>query len=93
MPTQVKQEISIEDAQRALSQALGSGYRVHSTSDSTLRVVRNPVIWASVRMSWSGGTTTFHVRPGGFLLVMLLNMAYTVPKVQRALERSFAAAS
>jgi len=90
MPTEVKKEISLADATRALSDGLGSGYRVTAKSDSTLRVYRNPVIWGTVTMSWAGGKTTFRVRPGGALLVLALNALYTVPKVRHVLDRAFA---
>jgi hypothetical protein len=90
MPTEVTQELLLADVERALSEGLGSGYRVKATSDSTLRVSRNPVIWAVVRVSWTGGRTIFSVRPGGALLVLALNAAYTVPKVRHVLDRAFA---
>jgi hypothetical protein len=89
MPTEVKKEVSLEDATRALSDGLGTGYRVTAKTDSTLRVFRNPVIWGTVSMSWAGGKTTFRVRPGGFLLVGILNALYTVPKVHHVLRRAF----
>jgi len=90
MSTQVKHEVRLEDVQKALSDALGPAYRVAAKSNTVLGVHRNPVIWGSVHVSWSGGATTFRVRPGGVLLVMVLNSAYLVPKVRRALERAFA---
>jgi hypothetical protein len=93
MPTELKKEVSLEDARHALSDGLGPGYRVTTKTDSTLRVYRNPVIWGTVSMSWAGGKTTFRVRPGGALLVLLLNALYTVPKVRHALARAFPDAS
>lgn len=89
MPTEVTQEVRLEEVQRALAEGLGSGFRITPTSDSTIRVYRNPVIWAVVRVNWAAGRTTFHVRPGGALLVLLLNAAYTVPKVRHVLNRAF----
>jgi hypothetical protein len=88
MAKEVMYEIRLEDVQRALNDALGPAYKVTAKSDSTVRVSRNPVIWGSVRVSWSGGKTTFHVRPGGALVVLALNAIYTVPKVRNALDRA-----
>ncbi|HXY44001.1 MAG TPA: hypothetical protein VEH29_07425 [Acidimicrobiales bacterium] len=93
MSTQVKHEVGLGDVQHALSEALGSSYRVSAKSNTVLSVYRNPVIWGSVHVSWSGGNTTFRVRPGGVLLVMVLNALYLVPKVNHALERAFAQGS
>lgn len=90
MPTEVNHEVSLEDVQAKLSDALGPAYRIKATSGSMLRVYRNPVIWGTVRVSWSGGKTAFHVRPGGFILIGMLNALTTVPKVRHALDRAFA---
>lgn len=89
MPTEVMKEVTLEDATRALSDGLGPSYQVTAKSDSTLRVHRNPVIWGTVTMSWPGGKTTFRVRPGGAILVLLLNASYTVPKIRRVLRQAF----
>jgi hypothetical protein len=87
MPTEVKNEIGIEEVRKALSDALPH-WRVTPTSESTLRVLHDPVIWSVVRLSWSGGKTNFYVRPGGFLLVALFNALYTVPKIRRILAKA-----
>jgi hypothetical protein len=89
MPTEVRREIAQDDIQRALAEVLGPTYRITATSESSFRVVHNVVIWATIRVSWQGGRTIFHIRPGGFLLVALLNTFYTVPKLRRALSRAF----
>lgn len=92
MPTLIKKEIGIHDVEHALAGELGPGYRVKVTSETSLRVYRNPAIWASVHVTWPGGATDIRVRPGGFILVMLLNALYTVPKVRAALRRGLEAA-
>jgi len=93
MPTELQQVVTLEDAQRALSEGLGSGYRVTAKSDSVLRVHRSGVLGVTVTMSWALGKTTFRVRPEPGLLVMLFNALYTAPKVRRALVRAFPAAT
>lgn len=42
---EMHKDISLEDVQRALADALGPSYRVSATSDSSLRVTRNFIIW------------------------------------------------
>ena len=89
MPTELNQAVSLEDVQRALGDALGSGYKVSTTSDSTLRVHRSGLLGVKVTMTWAEGKTTFSVRPEPGLLVMLFNTLYTAPKVRKALVRAF----
>ena len=87
---EVNREIGLEGVQRGLSEALGPGYRVSTTSsDSSLRVIRNFVVWGTVHVRWSGGRTSFRVTPGGFILVGAFNALYTVPKIRRALDQAF----
>jgi len=88
----VKQEISIEDVQRTLSNALGSSYKVTVTSPSTMRVSRYAG-WAVVKMHSAGGMTTFRVRGGGFLLSLIVNSLTIAPKVRHTLDRAFAEAA
>lgn len=85
----VNKDVGLESVQRALSDALGPGYRVTATSGSSLRVVRNFIVWGSVHVSWSGGRTSFQVRPGGLILVAGFNALYTVPKIRHALDKAF----
>lgn len=93
MPTALKQVVSLQDAERALSEALGSGYKVSTKSDSSFRVHRTGLLGVTVTMTWAEGTTTFRVTPEPGLLVMLFNTIYTAPKVRRALVRAFPAGS
>lgn len=89
---QIKKAVGVPEIERALGDELGPTYKVKATSETTLRVYRNPVIWAKVHVTWSDGGTTFRVRPGGVLLVLLLNSLYTAPKVRGALDRALAKA-
>lgn len=93
MSTELKHRVPLEEIQRVLTDSLGPTYRVTVTSANNLRVYRNPVIWARVRVGWSGEATTVRVVPGGFFLLMALNALYTAPKVRHAIERGFADAS
>jgi len=86
MPIQVSHQVSLEEVQRVLSDSLDAAFKIKQTSDTTLRVQRNAVVWAVVRVSSSEDRTTFHVRPGGMLLVAMYNALYTVPLVRRALR-------
>lgn len=93
MPTALKQVVSLEDAERALSEALGPGYKMSTKSDSSFTVHRSGLFGVRVTMTWAEGATTFRVRPEGGPLVLLFNAVYTVPKVHRALVRAFPAGS
>ena len=90
---QVKPEVGLEDMQQALSNALGPTYRVSAKSDSTLRVYRNPVIWATVRVSWSAGSTTVRVSSGGLVAVKLINALTITPRIRKVLNKAFPGAS
>jgi hypothetical protein len=85
----VNKEVGLDDVQRALSDALGAGYRVSTISGSSLRVMRNFLVWGTVHVSWSGGATSFRVRPGGLIVVGAFNALYTVPRIRRALAQAF----
>jgi hypothetical protein len=87
MSVRVRQDVGMEDVHRVLAESLGSDWTVTPTSDVTVRVERNPLMWATIRLSRATDTeTTFHVRPGGILLVAMYNAVYTVPLVRRALR-------
>ena len=89
MPTALKQVVSLEDAKRALSEALGPGYKLSTKSASSFTVHRSGLLGVRVTMSWAEGATTFRVRPEGAILVLLFNAVYTAPKVRSALARAF----
>lgn len=90
MPTvEVSGDVDVEEAQRALSDRLGTGYKVTATSDSSLKVSRNILLRAGVQVRNNGGTTSFRITPGGLTLVMLINLTVTVPKIRQALEQAF----
>jgi hypothetical protein len=89
MPTMLKQVVGLEDVKHALSETLGPDYKVNTKSDFALTVHRSGLMGVRVTLSWSEGTTTFRVRPGGAILVLLFNTLYTAPKVRRALVRAF----
>jgi len=93
MPTALKQRVSLGDAERAVSEALGPSYKVSTKSDSSFTVHRSGVLGVTVTMTWAEGVTTFRVTPAPGLLVMLFNALYTAPKVRRALVRAFPAGS
>ena len=89
MPTALKGTVTLEDAKRALSEALGPGYKMSTKSDSSFTVHRSGLFGVRVSMTWADGATTFRVRPEGAILVLLFNAVYTAPKVRNALARAF----
>lgn len=93
MPTAVKQAVSLEDAERAVSEVLGPGFKMTTKSDSSFTVHQSGLFGVKVTMTWVDGATTFRVRPEGGPLVLLYNALYTAPKVRRALVRAFSTGS
>ena len=90
MPTvQTRQELTIEDVQRALSEALGPQYRVAQGSDSTLKIGRKGVIPAKVTMIRRGDTTTFKISTTGLIVSRVVQATSINPKVKQALETAY----
>ena len=82
MPTvRTDRAVGLEEAQSALAEALGRGYRVEMRPGSrpALRVKRNAVIGATVRVTSNGGGTTFRVSGDGLIVLKLI----TTPTIAR----------
>ena len=91
--TEVRGEIPLEEIQRTLSEALGHGYKVTATSDSTLKIRRAPLVTATVNVKWYEDGTTLQVAPGEAWILQGLNALTIYPKVRRTVSRAFVAAS
>ena len=89
MALQTKQEVDVEEAKRALADALGPKYRVSVTSGSTLKVGRAGVIPARVQVLSSGGMTTFKVQTTGLIASRVIQACSINPRVRRALRESY----
>ena len=89
MSTRLMQVVTLDDAKRGLSEALGPAYRFTDKSDSSFTAHRTGVMGVTITMTWADGATTFKVRPNGAVLVLLYNALYTTPKVRRALIQAF----
>ena len=88
--TTVSRDMTLEQIQRALSDALGPAYTVTATSDSTLKVRRFPLMTASVDVRWDEAhTTTLHAAPGEAWIFQGINALTIYPKVHRALSQAF----
>jgi hypothetical protein len=86
---QTNQEVDIEEAKRALADALGPKYRVSVTSSSTLKIGRAGVIPARVQVVSSGGMTTFKVHTTGLIASRVIQACSINPRVRRALKESY----
>ncbi len=91
--TKISRDISLEEVQRTLSDALGHGYKLTATSDSTLKIRRAPLITAKVNVRWYEDETTLQSAPGEVWILQGINALTIYPKVRRAISRAFAAAS
>jgi len=89
MPTtRVNREVSLDEAEQALSSALGPRYQVRRKTASTLVARRNGLVGAAVRMSSAGGTTTFKVSGTGLIFNRLYNQFSVARQVSDALGRA-----
>jgi len=91
--TEVRGEIPLEEIQRTLSEALGHGYKVSATSDSTLKIRRAPLVTARVDVKWHGDRTTLQAAPGEAWILQGINALTIYPKVRHTVSRAFARAS
>lgn len=90
MPTtRVDREVSLEEAESVLSEALGAAYHVSRKPPSSLVVRRNGLVGATVRVGWTGGTTTFKVSGTGLILARVANSLGIARRVRDALDRRF----
>lgn len=90
--TEVRGEIPLEEIQRTLSEALGRGYRVTATSDSTLKIRRMPLMTATVNVKWNGDRTTLQAAPGEAWILQGINALTIYPKLRHILTQAFASA-
>jgi len=91
--TKIGRDISLEQIQRTLSDALGHGYKVTATSDSALKIRRAPLITATVNVKWYEDGTTLHVAPGEAWILQGINALTIYPKVRHTVSRAFPGAS
>ena len=88
--TEVSGEIPLEEIQRTLREALGRGYQVTATSDSTLKVRLIPPMTAKVNVTWEEDGTTLQAAPGEVWFLQGINALTIYPKVRHTLSRAFA---
>lgn len=91
--TEVRGEIPLDELQHILSDALGRGYTVTATSDSTLKIRRAPLVTATIHVTWHGDRTTLQAAPGEVWILQGINALTIYPKVRHTLSRAFAPAS
>jgi len=91
--TKIGRDISLEQIQRTLSDALGHGYKVTATSDSALKIRRAPLITAKVNVKWYEDGTTLQVAPGEAWILQGINALTIYPKVRHTVSRAFPGAS
>ena len=89
----VSRDVSLEEVQHALSDALGRAYKVTATSDSALKVRRFPLVTARVNVKWDEDRTTLQAAPGEVWFLQGINALTVYPKVRHALSQAFTPAS
>jgi hypothetical protein len=91
--TKTSRQLPLDEIQRTLSGALGPAYKVTTTSDSTLRVRRLPLVTARVKVSWQDDGTTLQAAPGEAWILQGINALTIYPKLRRTLAQAFTTAS
>ena len=86
---QVRREVTVDDAERALSNELGPHYRVSIDSDSTIKIGRTGVIPAKLTISRRGDTTMFKISTTGLIISRIVQATSINPRVKRALENAY----
>jgi hypothetical protein len=72
----------------ALTQQLGSGYKVVARDESKLRVSKGAMTYANVHLTQADGVTKVHVHGGGFLIGRALNELTIARRVADAVRQS-----
>jgi len=88
--TKVSREMTLDEVQRALSDALGHAYKVTAISDSTLKIRRFPLVTAKVDVKRDDDGTTLQATPGEAWFLQGINALTIYPKVRHALSRTYA---
>jgi hypothetical protein len=91
--TKTSRQLPLDEIQRTLSGALGPAYTVTTTSDSTLKIRRLPLVTAKVKISWHDDGTTLQAAPGETWILQGINALTIYPKLRRALAQAFTTAS
>jgi hypothetical protein len=91
--TKTSRQLPLDEIQRTLSGALGPAYTVTTTSDSTLKIRRLPLITAKVKISWHDDRTTLQAAPGEAWILQGINALTIYPKLRRTLAQAFTTAS
>ena len=91
--TEVRGEIPLDELQHILSDALGRGYKVTATSDSTLKIRRAPLVTAKIHVRWHGDRTTLQAAPGEVWILQGINALTIYPKVRHTLSQTFPSAA
>lgn len=89
--THVGRQVTLDEAEAALSRELGPDYKVTRRSFGApgLTVKRNGLLWVTVTESQSNGGTTFKVHGGGVIINRLVAELGLARKVNDTLHRSF----
>ena len=91
--TKTSRQLPLDEIQRTLSGALGPAYTVTTTSDSTLKIRRAPLVTATVNVKSYEDGTTLEVAPGEAWILQGINALTIYPKVRHTVSRAFPGAS
>ena len=86
---QTKQDVTAEELERTLSEALGPHYRVNAIGPSKVKVGRTGVIPSVIEIAHANGMTVFKIRTTGLIVSRVVQVASINPGVRRALEDAY----
>ena len=90
---QTKQDVTVEELEQTLSEALGPRFRVNATDQSKVKVGRTGVIPSEVEIGHANGMTVFKIRTTGLIISRVVQAASINPRVRRALVDAYSQAA
>jgi len=90
---QTKQDVTVEELEHTLSEALGPHFRVNATGRSKVKVGRTGVIPSEVEIARANGMTVFKIRTTGLIVSRVIQVASINPRIRRALEEVYSQAA
>ncbi len=90
---QTKGDVTAEELEHTLSEALGPRYRVSANGRSKVKVGRTGVIPSEVEIAHANGMTIFKVRTTGLIVSRAIQVASINPRIRRALEEAYSQAA
>lgn len=90
---QTKQDVTVEELERTLCEALGPPYRVHATGHSKVKVGRTGVIPSEVEIDHADGGTALKIKTTGLIVSRIIQATSINPRIRRVLLEAYSDAA